>query len=773
MGNYKEQLKELYQKLEALHNKQLFFKDEIIRLRFQIDKLNAKLTLPSKIEEESPTPIDEEVEEILKEEELFSKPTIVSKPKTKRTALDFEIKQNVERFIGENLINKVGILILVLGISIGVKYAIDNNIITPIARIILGYVVSFGLLGFAYKLKEKYESFSAVLLSGAMAALYFISFIAYSMYGLFPQVFTFLLMFVFTVFTVLAALVYKQQIIALLGLVGAYAVPFLLSNDSGNALVLFSYMTLVNLGILFIAFKQNWKPLYYTSYVFSWLIFLTWYLSDYHAETHFTLAIIFSLVFYLIFYVMFLAYKLIKKETYTKRDIIFLLSNSFIYFGIGYSLLAQNHDAYLGLFTVFNAVINFAVARFIFTKKLGDSSLFYLIIGLVLTFITIAIPIQLEGNWVTLVWLAEAVLLFWLGTRQKVKTYINLAYPIMILAFISLVIDWSAVPNYHRTDVDVYKLSLFFNTNFLTSVLAIVAFGGIGYLRFFSPHKNSFDSSRFITRLFTYVIPILFLFIFYKTFEIEISRYWHYKFIDSKIDLPNHYGDRSLFLFKQIWQVNYSLVFFSILFFIVLKYLSNKRLHLIATALLILNIFIFLIGNLYSISELREHYILQYQADIFQRGIYHLSIRYISIVFLAIAMYLLKRFSAKESSSLQTIFELFMHFVILWVLSSEMIQLLDLQGVDGTYKYGLSILWGLYSLLLVILGIWKQKKHLRIGGIALFGVTLLKLFFYDIVNMNTITKTIIFVVLGILLLLMSFLYNKYNTSIFEDQEEED
>ena len=99
-----------------------------------------------------------------------------------------------------------------------------------------------------------------------------------------------------------------------------------------------------------------------------------------------------------------------------------------------------------------------------------------------------------------------------------------------------------------------------------------------------------------------------------------------------------------------------------------------------------------------------------------------------------------------------------------------MINLLDLSGSDQTYKLGLSILWGAYSLLLIILGIWKNKKHMRIAAIILFGVTLLKLFLYDISQLNTMAKTIVFISLGILLLVISFLYNKYKNIISNDVE---
>ena len=60
-------------------------------------------------------------------------------------------KSEIEKFIGENLISKIGIVVLVIGVAIGAKYAIDKNLISPWMRIVFGYVFGFGLLGFAVR----------------------------------------------------------------------------------------------------------------------------------------------------------------------------------------------------------------------------------------------------------------------------------------------------------------------------------------------------------------------------------------------------------------------------------------------------------------------------------------------------------------------------------------------------------------------------------------------------------------------------------------------
>ena len=770
--NTQKQIDQLYKKLSVLQKTQAQFNDEIIKLRYQIDKLQAEnnpiKTVENTVTTDSAVTIENvlAVKQAAKEQVKKQQKQPVSKKKS-------VFQNDLERFIGENLINKIGILILVIGVVIGVKYAIDKNIITPTARIVLGYTLGLGLLMLAFRLKEKYHAFSAVLLSGAMASLYFITYAGFSMYQLFPQAIAFVLMVLFTAFTVFSALMYKQQVIAIIGLVGAYAVPFLLSTGSGNVLVLFSYMLLVNIGILYIAFKQDWKLLYYLAYVFTWLIFVSWFSDAYEYEKHFTLALAFAFVFYILFYIMFLAYKLIKKEAYDKKTIVLLLSNSFVFFGIGYAILEPHHDAYLGLFTIFNALINFGVARLIYTKKLGDKKLFYLVIGLVLTFITAAIPIQLRGNWITLVWLAEALMLFWLGTKLKISTFIKLSYPVMILAFISLLMDWKNIPHYYVNAEEGEKLPLFFHINFWTSFLAILVFGTLTYIRFATEAKTIINTKKWYNKIFTYIIPTLFLIVLYKTFELEVSRFWHYRIVDATIQKPSYHRDSSLREFKAIWLTNYTFLYFSIIALFANRFITDKRLKFFATIALLASLFTFLTSNLYAFGVLRDNYINQTDVTYYNRGIYHIVIRYISYLFLAFGLYSVKDlFKAFVNPRLKNAYQLLLHLVLLWILSSELIQIMALQGFDGIYKYGLSILWAIYALTLVSLGIWKHQKTIRVAGITLFAITLLKLFFYDIVHLNTIAKTIIFIILGVLLLLISFLYNKYNQKIFDSKNTE-
>ena len=528
-----EKLYELLQKLELLQKKQNEFSKEIFELRKEINTLKSdvieevqipkeEMRTAEKLHQEKPKPTVRAEQQAV--EKVFTEQKTVSKKLESIPATSHEKSYDLEKFIGENLISKIGILITIIGVAIGAKYSIEHNLISPLTRIILGYCTGIGLLFFGMKLKKNYESYSAVLVSGAMTIMYFITFAAYSFYDLIPQLMAFVLMVVFTIFTVVAALNYKQQIIAQLGLVGAYAVPFLLSDGSGNAAVLFTYVGIINIGILVVSFKKYWRSLFYSSFFITWLIYFSWFVFSYRTASHFGIAFIFITVTFLTFYVTYLAYKLIQKKEYSLGDIILLLLNAFVYFGLGYALL-QDHKVgkeLLGLFALLNALIHFIVSVLIYRQKLADKNLFYLVSGLVLVFLTIAIPIQLDGRWVTLLWAGEAALLLWIGRSRGVRIYENLSYPVMVLAFLSLVQDWSSVYDHFNGHESIVFRPLF-NINFLSSALFIAAFSFIAYWLF---RRKENDESNGLLDLARIAVPTILIGVSYAAIALELNEYW-------------------------------------------------------------------------------------------------------------------------------------------------------------------------------------------------------------------------------------------------------
>ncbi len=778
MNNYQQRIDFLSEKLEELARRQNAFDREIRDLREEIELLKTAGA------DKARAAASGESSRQAREETVSSQPApaaLTRKPSARRQTYQTpDIKSDLEKFIGENLINKIGIAILVVGVGIGAKYSIEHNLISPLTRIILGYLSAIALLATGIKLKKNYESYSAVLVSGAMAIMYFITYAAHAFYALVPQHPAFGLMTVFTAFTVFAALKYNRAVIAHIGLVGAYAVPFLLSDGSGQAAVLFGYMAIINTGILIIAFRKNWKSLYLAAFILTWLIYGSWYLLRYEPAEHLNLALIFATLFFTLFYLTFLAHKLLRQSRPDRRDIMMLLGNAFIFYGFGYGILSggEGLEQYTGLFTLANAFVHFVVSLFLFKRETDGKHLFYLVSGLVLVFIAIAIPVQLDGNWVTLLWAGEAALLFWIGRTRAVAVYEKLSYPLMLLAFFSIIQDWNSAVELHAVKLTSDGTVPLFNAGFLSALLFTAAFAFITWTD--RKEQPSFPMvARWKTTL-TVIIAGIFLISLYNAFRIEIIRYWNGLYLDSALTPAAENSDglsgimnEDLPLFRNIWVINYTLFFTALLSLVNTRKLRQTRLGEVGLVLNGFALFLFLTAGLHQLTLLRLSFLEQSFSGYYRQGAFNVGIRYLSLILAGFTLYTIHKGVRQDFMSRRFIkpADILIHGALLWLASSELINWMEIAGSGSPDMLGLSILWGLYSLMLIGLGIWKKKKHLRIAAMVVFAGTILKLLFYDLAHLDTIAKTIVLVTLGLLLLISSFLYNKYKNIIAEESHD--
>jgi hypothetical protein len=83
-------------------------------------------------------------------------------------------------------------------------------------------------------------------------------------------------------------------------------------------------------------------------------------------------------------------------------------------------------------------------------------------------------------------------------------------------------------------------------------------------------------------------------------------------------------------------------------------------------------------------------------------------------------------------------------------------------------RTGFPVLWGILAFLFLILGIKIQNRSLRIIALSLLGITIIKLFFYDIRNVSETGKIIAFILLGVLVLVISFVYQKIKILVVDD-----
>ena len=316
----------------------------------------------------------------------------------------------LEHLIGLKLIHIVGIVVLVIGISIGVKYAIDRALITEGARIVLAYAAGALLYFLSWRLQKKYTAFSAILFSGAMASLYFTTFAAFVYYALFPFALAFAVMIALTLFTTYQALRYNRQEIALLGLVGAYGIPFLISRNTGDPALLFTYIAIINTAVVFLSYKRQWLSVSYAAQIITWLLLLGWTLTKYSPADRNT-ALFFAALFLVLFTVHTLLPGILQKKPLAAWQAQQVLYNNIIFYFVLQAVFTQGQD----FVPMVSAVVCLlaAVQAFAIHSLFPEEALLKRMLMLfAATLVVVFIAHQWDGLLVTLLWLALAVGLF-------------------------------------------------------------------------------------------------------------------------------------------------------------------------------------------------------------------------------------------------------------------------------------------------------------------------------------------------------------------------
>ena len=664
---------------------------------------------------------------------------------------------DIEKFIGENLVNKIGIAILVLGIAFFVKYAIDQEWINEIGRVCIGLLCGGILIALAHKLNKNYRSFSSVLVGGGLAVFYFTIAFAFHQYHLFSQTVAFVIMVVITIFAVILSILYNRLELAIIATIGGFITPLLVSTGHGNYIVLFTYIVILNAGLIVLANYKQWRPLNFIAFFFTVILYTGWLIN----ENSYTLprmgAFIFASVFYCMFIVMNLIYHVVKKGKLHAFDFVMLLSINLAYYAAGMYLLAgqASTSEYKGLFTAGLGLINLVLSYIILKKQNADRNFVYLLIGITLSFISLAAPVQLKGNYITLFWSAEIVVLYWLHQRSAIPLFKIASAIITILTIISLAMDWMNVYGFGHI------VPVIANKAFITGmVVAAALFIVFLLLRkqidtyYIQPVTNK------IAQLF-YVTAASIIVFLAGLFEV-VDQY------------TQRYPDVSL---TSIYVPLYIFAFAVLLYMLFSKFnISTSNTLRIVVPGMLLFIYLFNVPAVYDLEK------ISLTANQHKT---HFVAHIISIIFLCLIIYnLIRHISANKDSYKKSM------RAITWVITLAIILVLSIEiqhlyiwlyyrepdsintGERIFAKAGLSILFGISSFIIIWLGFRHHNKTLRVIALSIFGVTILKLFVNDLSNISPGGKIAAFILLGVLLLSVSFMYQRLKKIILDDRPTE-
>ncbi len=674
----------------------------------------------------------------------------IPEPKPSRT------REELEAFIGGKLLNRIGALALVIGIGFFLKYAFDNNWISETMRIVIGAIVGIGVLFGGVRTHRKgFEIFAQGLFGAGISILYLSVYASFNFYHLVAQPVAFGMMSLVTIVAFVFAFKYNSLAISVLAWAGGFLTPFLLSTGSANEVGLFTYVTLLEAGLLAIVMKKHtWAVLEPLTLLATYSVFLLWK-NEYYTDNELGITLFFVSVFWILLYLSSFYQTINGKMSQPIFLQLSSLFNAVIYYSIIYNLIDPLHHEWMGA-TSLILCLAYAVQIFVFRKYAENTAMIAQTTFISMALLVFATGIQYKGFTVAIFWSIEACVLAWCGQRWNIRYVTFFAAGLLACAMVKLGTTYGAF-NY----IPLSDFSLLLNYRALTYMVAAASL----YICARILRNNTEQPLPLIvTGLHAMWIIVLLCFL-----TVEINDFFNQKIANTD-HLQQQYLNFSRFMVMAVAWILYSLP---------LAYLGVKKqlLPVLTPALMIVAISTFLVffqGIAFS------------PIDYFA-AIINIRALAFGIVLSGMVIHILMLMKEKSryewSGEVGAALGISAVLLLLALLTGETRDIFELQinnlhaiapedhenisRIENLKQLFLSGLWMVYGGLLMAIGIWKRQRGMRMLSIVLLGIAILKIFIYDLSFLETLYRIFSFIGLGIILLTASYLYQKYKAIIFE------
>lgn len=332
-----------------------------------------------------------------------------------------------EEKIGINILNKIGIIALAIGVGLFLKYSFP--LIGLWGRVSIGIIIGIIMLYGGERLINRFNVYALGLTGGGIVILYLSFYASSAFYHLLPPAFAFLLMLMITVTGALLSLRYNSNIICIIALLGAFITPIVFKGGSitlSALIILFTYIILID-GWIFVVTKfKNWQGINTSAFILTAIILISQVVYSLKNEFIWVFLLFSTLFFVLFFY-------LSKRETKESRIILFL--NPFLYYFIWWKILYIPHPFIAGTFAIILSAYYYYNGQKAAKDKLYKLALSYFSIGIL--FLTISIPVYLKTLWITIAWALEAIIVLALGKQEKL--YQKFSLVLLSIALVKMV----------------------------------------------------------------------------------------------------------------------------------------------------------------------------------------------------------------------------------------------------------------------------------------------------------------------------------------------
>ncbi len=612
-----------------------------------------------------------------------------------------EVSGDIESRLGRFWLNKLGIVIFTLGMGFLIRYTFKYT--PPFLKILFGYIVSAAMFVFGNKIskKEGFRQFGYALLGGGWALTYFTTYAMHHFEA--------------------SRIIESQWVdIGLLGIVilGMFKHALKFKSEAVIAMALFVAFVTTTIGhitpftlislillsavVLVLVYKFKWTNILFLGIGLTYLIHYFWVIPNSPQQgSHLNFAF---LCMYGFSY--FLGTHIIKIPSRGAKHISERLSaanvGNFVFFSmIGYPLMTKLFFTQRFLIVLAVGAVYLAAAFWMKQRKSQNIFVSDVVIGILA--ITMAIPLKFDYSTTLLLWLVEIPFLLYAGFHFRQSVYRYLSYAVTVVQVGRFVFECAS--SHITVRMSFLGMTLSWVEFMLLS--AAIAFAVCSYIgQKFKIEKVATEEDNFFNHVFSALSWIS------LTAWIWSVAYDHWLTFHLSLEAVLIFGIGMLF--------------------------SLKRFYVYAYCLLVTALGLFIVVN-----DFPTTFGLKWMVLVFEACSYFLIY--------VLSKYVIPRIKSSKVPENEY------HAVFIGGL---------IFLAYGIFKYvfagWISLVLGITGVLFNLVGLLARDKPARIGGLVFLGITLLRVFLVDLSQMDIVIKIISFMVLGVLFVGVSFLYNKYS-----------
>jgi uncharacterized membrane protein len=651
---------------------------------------------------------------------------------------------DMEEMLGKRWMAWAGAVALFLATGFFVKYAFDQGWIGPTARVVAGVVFGIVLLVVGdLCIRRRMPALGQGLIGGGLAILYVSLFAAFSLYHLIPQEAALAAMIVATASGMALSVLHNALPMSLLAALGGLLTPVLCATGEDARDGLFTYLVLLDLGVLCIGLFRRWRVLDALIFVGTWALYTGWY-SQFYTERAFVPAMLWAGGFYLVF-LLPSVFQLRARAALPLERFLMELANATVFLVFSYLMLHAGHRYILGFIALGMAACYTALAAGTRRRIPADGKSLLGFAALAALCLTLAVPLHLKFQGILVAWATEAVVLLYLGYKFQY-------WPVRLGAFIVLALAVIRLFASHWPLHEALFVPLW-NRHFGTAMWVPLAGAAFAFV-----HHHWKEGASRADLPFKLAAAIASWLLATVILQAEIGQYLIFRGREYAFD-GRYYA--------HCMQVGFwSLAAAGLLAGGVRARSLSARL----AGLLPLGTAAVLGLLLYGHGMNRDYVLL-------------FNLRFAAALLISLTVfafaYVPRRFQevcAGWEQGLAIAMYALGGLLLLAILSLEAFTYCveavpESERARWTALMAISLVWGLYAAGALALGFWRRVRALRLCALGLFALTVAKLVLVDLAGIKQLYRIIAFLVLGLLMMGASYLYHRAEKRFMKSEGE--